>query len=367
MNNEYVSLLWVSIFHYTIFFITIIVCLYLVTLPSFRKVILTPLSAEWSYILMSFVVFMIGGIPVNLGEAISGDRYLYTLSFNKYNSFPIINFHIIKEYKDILFSYYQLISSRFLTAQYWFVLTAFIYVINHYFFAKHFFPKYVFLVLLMFFTGFSFYAYGINTLRAGLAASFLLLAIIKRDSLLEMLFWIVVAIGFHKSMCIPACAIVLAKYFDKTQIYLYVWLISIMVSLIFPGIFDSFLGTLVSDKRAASYLLSEGLDIYERKFRLDFLLYSSIPVGIGYYFIIRKKLQMANYRFLLNVYLLANSFWIIVIRAIFSDRFAYLSWFLFPILVIYPFLKVKIWKDQSVKIAGILFLHASFTFLMFFF
>ena len=36
------------------------------------------------------------------------------------------------------------------------------------------------------------------------------------------------------------------------------------------------------------------------------------------------------------MYILANTFWILVIRANFSDRFAYLSWFIYSAVLIYP-------------------------------
>ena len=39
------------------------------------------------------------------------------------------------------------------------------------------------------------------------------------------------------------------------------------------------------------------------------------------------------------IYLTANAFWILVIRSSFSNRFAYLSWFLMAIIIFYPFFK----------------------------
>ena len=63
----------------------------------------------------------------------------------------------------------------------------------------------------------------------------------------------------------------------------------------------------------------------------------------------------------------ANAFWIMVIRAEFSNRFAYLSWFLYPIVLAYPLLKLKIWpKTQGNKTAVIMAGHLAFTLLMVF-
>jgi hypothetical protein len=55
-----------------------------------------------------------------------------------------------------------------------------------------------------------------------------------------------------------------------------------------------------------------------------------------------------------------------VVRAAFSNRFAYLSWFLYPIVFTYPLFRMNIWKDQDRKTALILFAYSGFTFFMFF-
>ena len=65
------------------------------------------------------------------------------------------------------------------------------------------------------------------------------------------------------------------------------------------------------------------------------------------------------------VYLLSNAFWIMVIRASFSNRFAYLSWFIYPLVLAYGVIRLHIWKDQDRKAAIILLGHAGFTILMY--
>ena len=55
-----------------------------------------------------------------------------------------------------------------------------------------------------------------------------------------------------------------------------------------------------------------------------------------------------------------------VIRSSFSNRFAYLSWFIYPVVMAYPLLRMNIWKDQDRKTALILFFYSGFTFFMFF-
>jgi len=53
-----------------------------------------------------------------------------------------------------------------------------------------------------------------------------------------------------------------------------------------------------------------------------------------------------------------------VIRAAFSNRFAYLSWFIYPLVIAYPLLRMNIWEDQDRKTAQILLAYSGFTFFM---
>jgi hypothetical protein len=66
-----------------------------------------------------------------------------------------------------------------------------------------------------------------------------------------------------------------------------------------------------------------------------------------------------------NTYLLANSLWILLIEANFSNRFAYLSWFMMPWVLLYPFVPGKIvGRPRTRLIAGILCAQYLFTYVM---
>jgi hypothetical protein len=101
-------------------------------------------------------------------------------------------------------------------------------------------------------------------------------------------------------------------------------------------------------------------------FRWDFLLYSLFPVVMIWYVTRHRKFNDLGYNVIANTYLFCNAFWIMVIRSSFSNRFAYLSWFMYPLVMFYPLLRMNIWKDQDRKTAIILFLYSLFTFFMFF-
>lgn len=54
------------------------------------------------------------------------------------------------------------------------------------------------------------------------------------------------------------------------------------------------------------------------------------------------------------MYLLTNTFWILIIRANFSDRFAYLSWFIYSVILLYPLVTRPVVRRQGIWVATIL-------------
>ena len=73
----------------------------------------------------------------------------------------------------------------------------------------------------------------------------------------------------------------------------------------------------------------------------------------------------AFYARLVNTYLLANAVWILVIHSDQSNRFAYLSWFMMPWVLLYPFVPGKIIdRPRTGLIATVLCAHYLFTYVM---
>ena len=99
-------------------------------------------------------------------------------------------------------------------------------------------------------------------------------------------------------------------------------------------------------------------------FRWDFVLYSASGVFAGWYFIIKRKYEDPFYRHLFNLYLVVNSFWILVIRANYSNRFAYLSWFMLAIIIMYPMLKLQFFNKQHQVIGKVIIIYFAFTYLL---
>ena len=94
-------------------------------------------------------------------------------------------------------------------------------------------------------------------------------------------------------------------------------------------------------------------------FRWDFVAYSAMGVAIGAYFLIRRKFEDDYYKWIFNTYLICNAYWILIIRAPYSNRFAQISWFILPLVLIYPFMRERFWVNHERTLAvGILIFYA---------
>lgn len=223
-------------------------------------------------------------------------------------------------------------------------------------------------------SSFSFYTYGINGIRNGAALHIMLLAIAL---IAEKKSWIIggllclAALGIHRTSMLPIAAMLCAIFFIKEpKQAINFWLLSIVVSLIAGNAVGNFFAGLGFDDRMSGYFnnqnsAEEMSQFSQTGFRFDFLLYSAMPVLMTWYVTVKRQFHDRTFNTIAITYILCNAFWVMVIRAAFSNRFAYLSWFLYPIVIAYPLLRFRIWKDQGNKAALILFLYAGFTYFMF--
>lgn len=311
-----------------------------------------------SYLLMLYVFAIITLYPVDSFS----DKNSYL------NAFNTIRFTDLNTGKDIGWYYYTYLFNSITTnSQAYFAFTAFIYVGGYYIFARKFIaPSYIFIFLLATFTSFAFFAYGVNTLRAGFALSFLLLAITYHRKVPFFLLFGVLAVLCHKSLTLPFLGFMLARYIKKPNYYLVLWIVALLFSSLNIVSISSFLESNMGDfdERAIGYLSKESTLRYKSGFRLDFVLYSLAPILVGYYYIFKLKIKDPIYTQLYCTYLFTNAFWLLVIRMNFTDRMAYLSWFLIPFLMLYPLIKYNLFINQRKYIALILTAIISFTLFM---
>jgi len=251
---------------------------------------------------------------------------------------------------------------------FFFVITA-LYILPLYVATKRLFGRYSYFAFLILVISFSFWAYGTNGLRNGLATSFMILAFSYMNKKWFMYLLFVIAYSFHSSMLLPIAAYFITSLYRSSTFYFRIWVLSIFLSLTMGTSIENFIENLgiFEGDRLTDLLTNKEVhadSFSSTGFRRDFLIYSFSAVFIGYYFIFVKKINDIYYAQLTHIYLVSNAFWILLIKASFSNRFAYLSWFLMGLVVIYPFLKKVYWKDQFSKIGGLTFLYFSFTYLI---
>ena len=288
-----------------------------------------------------------------------GDMIVYNQSFEKYQyGLPMV------QSSDYIFELFMFSASQVMSASMFFLVCALLYVVPLWAACKKWFKEYSYYAFVALVGSFSFWAYGTNGIRNGIATSLFLFAL-SRDKIVFKVLFIFLALGFHKSLVIPTAALVLTYFYSDVKKYFYGWLACIPLSLVSGGFWEGLFAGLMADDRV-SYLTgtNEQGEFSSTGFRWDFLLYSAFAVYIAYFFIFKKKFQNTIYNRLVCVYLASNGFWILVIRANFSNRFAYLSWFMMGIIIVYPFLtKIQIKKQHQV-LASVLLAYFSFTYLM---
>nr|WP_246020005.1 EpsG family protein [Muriicola soli] len=240
--------------------------------------------------------------------------------------------------KDIVFHSFMKLSAKILTIHQFFLLCCAIYIYPMYRISKVYFKNYWFYSFLLLIVSLSFWTYGVNGIRNGMATSFFLWAMTYRDKSLPQILFLTAAVLFHQTLLLPVGAFFIAKYFTNVKVFSVFWLSAIPLSIALGGFWESlFISVGFADPRLESYLSGS----VNNSFRFDFLIYSAAAILLGWYFIFIRKFKDKTFNSLFITYLICNAFWILVIRASFSNRFAYLSWFLMAVIIIYPILKDK--------------------------
>ncbi len=255
-----------------------------------------------------------------------------------------------------------------LTVNIFFLIIELVYVLTAFFAVKRFIPSDPVLGLVFLMGSLMFFSFGTNGLRNGMACHIVLLAIsfLLDDKYVAGILLSLAAFGIHRSTALPiAAAAVAILGFRDFRYALVIWIASIFISLVAGGAVENFFAGLEFDNRMNQYVGIDDMSQFHREgFRWDFLLYSAMPVVMGWYVCIRRKINDNWYKVICMVYCLSNAFWIMVIRSAFSNRFAYLSWFIYPIVIAYPLVNLPIWEDQDRKTGWILLAYVAFTIFM---
>lgn len=350
--------------YYTpIFYNALLILIIFAVLQLYKKGKVKKRGKEYSsFILLLTVTLYMGLRPIS--GVYFTDMATYNYIFERYAS----GGNIIHK-NDFFWHVFMKACSGIMTANVFFLICATLYITPLYIAVKKWVKRDSYLLFLMIVASFSFWAYGVNGIRNGIATSFFVLGLsYGKENKIFKYFIFLLAILIHKSIMIPLVAYFLTLFFKNPKHYLIGWLIAIPLSLALGSFWEVFFASLGFGGERAQYLTSGNLNndsFAYAGFRWDFLLYSTSAVYAGYYFIIKKQFYDKIYIQLFSIYLTANAFWILVIRANFSNRFAYLSWFLIAIIIFYPFLKAEFFKRQHVVLAYVMLAYFGFTYIMF--
>nr|WP_321451515.1 EpsG family protein [uncultured Carboxylicivirga sp.] len=248
----------------------------------------------------------------------------------------------------------------------YFLFCAFLYIGFNWLSVVKIFGKHYFVPYLVILSMFLFVSNAVNGIRTGLAVSALMVGMAYCKNIWIVILCTMYAYFTHNSTALVILGGILAWFIKNPKYYLYGWFFSILLSLtVGNAVANLFVSLGIADDRLANYLNAAdefASEFSHTGFRWDFLLYSAMPIVVGAYFIFKKNFKDPHYIWIYNIYLVSNSFWVIVIRAAFSNRFAMLSWFIMPLVLIYPYYKKRFWSNQSEKIGQAILLFYAFTF-----
>lgn len=328
---------------------------------------LLKMHSQWSAFVLAVVIALYMGLRPD--SPIFGDSYFYRHTY--YNIAQDSSFNLNTEWLNALII--NVCRAFRMNHHMYFLVLEIGYIGFMYAACRKLLWENTWMAMLFCISAFSFFTYGVNGIRNGLGLhlllfGFSLLATEKKWAIPLFAVICIGVMGIHRSCALPIVAGLAAYFVIKDPKWaIYIWVGSIFASLVAGGLFQGLLGTYLSsqDARAASYTAHQDMSEFSRSgFRWDFILYSSVPVILAYYVVVKRGIQNRTFNILANTYILSNAVWILVNRMAFSNRVAYLSWFLYPIIIAYALIRLHIWEDQDRKSALFLMGHAAFTIIM---
>lgn len=250
------------------------------------------------------------------------------------------------------------------SAESFYIFIAFIYYGGILFACKKLFPNNTLLAFVVYLGAFSTFSYAVNGVKAGAAASIFLIALAYRDNWKKCLPLLFVSWGFHHAMMMPIAAFIVVKFYKNPKVFFLGWLFCFIMAAAHVTYFQVLFANYTDDK-SAEYLATTGEDWKgQAGFRIDFILYSVMPILVGWYAVMKHKIKSEFYNELLCLYLLCNGLWMLTMYVNYNNRIAYLSWLMYPIVLIYPFLNEN-WPGNKNKIlVRVAILHVMFTLFM---
>lgn len=235
------------------------------------------------------------------------------------------------------------------------------------------------LIIFGYLSLFSFYSLINNVLRQEFSVAFLLIMLIclKKNKYMLAVTFLIIAVSFHMTAIIGAILIISHKMNFSFNTHIYIFFVTALTMLfnINQQIVSLLPFSLVDDagNYIQQYTSDSSLLRYGEVNRLDFLLFSVFWFVFGLFFYKKYMRGDLFYELIIKAYAIYGSMFFLFGFISFSDRLAAYSWFLIPLLLFYPIIKMKtnyklVWLFMGLIIC-IIMLYAFdasdyFTFLM---
>lgn len=208
-----------------------------------------------------------------------------------------------------------------------------------------------FLLLSVGMLGFS--GYTNNVIRNGIAVACCIYALGIDNRFFKVLLFIT-AYFIHGSVLVIIASYYVSFYLTTNKWPTFFWFICLILSIAQVDVSQFFQMLGILDDRVMEYtgeISADTLTVYSKAgmFRWDFLIYSMFPLYVARMWVRKYNCKDIFYIRIVNMYLLCNALWVLVIRQAYCDRFAFLSWLMIPIVTLYPLLKKEVTVNNPEK------------------
>lgn len=203
------------------------------------------------------------------------------------------------------------------------------------------------LIMFGYLSLFSFYNLISNVLRQGFSVAFLLVMLIflKKDKYTFAIISLVIAVSFHTTAIVGIILVCLYKINFSFKAHVYVFFVAALTMLlnINQRIISLLPFSLVDDagEYLQQYTSESSLLRYGAVNRLDFLVFSVFWFFVALFFYKRYLNGDLFYELIIRAYAIYGSIFFLFGFISFSDRLAVYSWFLIPLLLFYPIIKMR--------------------------
>ena len=256
-------------------------------------------------------------------------------------------------------------AKTFPTPTEFYLINAFIYFGGIFIACRRMFPGNTLAALLTYLAAFSTFSYAVNGVKAGVAASVFLVSLTFYNRKWVMVLLAFLSLGLHHSMIVCFVALIIALFYHNPKLCLGIWVICFFMAMFHITTLQNIFASISEDSRYISETIENSVKGISG-FRIDFILYSFTPIAMGIYAIFFKKIESEVYNFILSLYLIVNSAWMLCMYANFTNRIAYLSWLMLPIVLIYPVLHPAWGENRFKSFSFVMLAHLSFTLFMHF-